>query len=331
MSPQLPAHVPSRARDIIITCIICPIIATVIVFIRVWTRVVVTHNLGWDDYAAMITLLFCIGFSIVLGMSTRYGMGLHTWDMTPELMSDHSEWIYISSAMYLPSILGYRLALLLMYLRLFGVNKLFRYATWAVSIFVTGYLSCNIITLLFGCTPITKYWRHDEPGHCIDLPQADYAYGSMNVGSDILMFLLPLPMVWQLQLSRREKFGLILVFMGGIANCVVTTVRFALLVQNLNAPDTAWMDARTFLLTVVEINTGLICGCMPVMKPFFRHIVSTPLPNQPQQPFYVRSGSIWMGKYPDDLTRCNYRNFIELESGKSNSDRNSVHVELKGS
>lgn len=176
--------------------------------------------------------------------------------------------MYIASALYLVSILGYRIALLLMYLRLFGASQPFKYATWAVVFFVTGYLSSNILTLFFGCTPISKYWRHNEPGHCIVLVQADYAYGSMNVVSDVLMFVLPLPMVWQLNLSRKEKFGLVLVFMGGIAyatiqsifyewgrtniprsNCVVTTVRFALLVQNLNAPDSAWLDARTFLLT----------------------------------------------------------------------------------
>ena len=81
MSPQLPAHVPSRAHSIIITCVIGPIVSTVVVYIRVWTRVVVTRNLGWDDYATMVTLLFCIGFSVVLGISTRYGMGLHLWDV----------------------------------------------------------------------------------------------------------------------------------------------------------------------------------------------------------------------------------------------------------
>ena len=124
--------------------------------------------------------------------------------------------MYISSAFYLVSILGYRIALLLMYLRLFGVSTPFRYATWAVMCFVTGYLFCNIITLIFGCTPIDKYWKPDEPGHCINLVQADHAYGSMNVVSDLLLFLLPLPMVSQLNLSAREKLGLFLVFMGGI-------------------------------------------------------------------------------------------------------------------
>ena len=119
--------------------------------------------------------------------------------------------------MYLLSIFGYRLALLLMYLRLFGLSKPFRIATWIVLSFVTGYLFCNLITLLFGCTPLEKYWKPDLPGHCIDLNKADYAYGSMNVGSDVLLFLLPLPMVWQLNLSSKEKFGLFLIFMSGLA------------------------------------------------------------------------------------------------------------------
>lgn len=73
--------------------------------------------------------------------------------------------------------------------------------------------------------------------------------------------------------------------------------------------------------SVVEINTGLICGCTPVLKAFFRHILSKKLSDQPQQQqICVRPGSIWMGKHPDDRTRCNYREFIELEGGNSTSD-----------
>lgn len=329
MPPQLPQNVPSRAHEIIVTCIVCPLVATIFVAIRVWTSIVVTRNLGCDDYAAIITLFFCIAFSIVLAISTQYGMGLHLYDMTPELVIDHSQWIYISSAFYLPSILGYRIALLLMYLRLFGVNQTFRYATWAVMFFVTSYLTSNIITLIFGCSPIAKYWKSDEPGHCLNLVMADHAYGSMNVVSDVLLFLLPLPMVWQLNLTRKDKWGVALVFMGGIGNCVVTTLRFALLVQNLHAPDPAWDDARTFLLTGIEISTGLICGCMPILKPFFRHVFLSQPPRinnrQSQQRLVMetRVSSVWMGKFPDDRSRCNYREFIEMDDGKETGDGGS--------
>ena len=82
--------------------------------------------------------------------------------------------------------------------------------------FVFGYLFSNLITLLFGCTPIDKYWNKAIPGHCIVEPNAGVAYGSMNFISDIIIFVLPLPMVWQLQLSPKGKIGVTLVFMVGI-------------------------------------------------------------------------------------------------------------------
>lgn len=83
MSPRLPENVPSWAHDIIITCVIVPILSIIVVAIRVWTRIFVTRNLGPDDYAAMVTLVFCIGFSVVLGVSTEFGMGLHLRDVSP--------------------------------------------------------------------------------------------------------------------------------------------------------------------------------------------------------------------------------------------------------
>ena len=83
MPPRLPENVPSWAQDIIITCVIGPLVSSIIVAIRVWTRIYVTRNLGPDDYAAMMTLLFCIAFSVVLGVSTEFGMGLHLKDVSP--------------------------------------------------------------------------------------------------------------------------------------------------------------------------------------------------------------------------------------------------------
>lgn len=76
--------------------------------------------------------------------------------------------------------------------------------------FVFGYLFGNLLTQLFGCTPINKNW-----GHCIVSTRVGLAYGSLNFISDLFIFVLPMPMVWRLQLSRRGKLGVTLVFMSG--------------------------------------------------------------------------------------------------------------------
>ena len=126
-----------------------------------------------------------------------------------------TQWINDADMVYLVSLLGYKFSILILYLRLFAVNKKFRYCTWATMFFVGGYLGANLVTQIFGCSPRAKYWNPEIPGHCINYTKAGLAYGSMNVTSDLLIFVLPLPIVWRLVLSRREKIGVTVIFLSG--------------------------------------------------------------------------------------------------------------------
>ncbi|MCJ1468754.1 hypothetical protein MMC07_007384 [Pseudocyphellaria aurata] len=158
------------------------------------------------------------------------------------------------------------MAILLIYLRIFGVNKKFQRCTWVVMFFVCGYLFSNFWTQLLGCSPPSKYWNPDTPGHCINYTKAGFAYGSMNISSDFFIFTLPLPMIWRLKLSRKEKIGISLIFMSGAITCAVAIVRYYYVVTNNAA------DARYFVWSVMEINIGLICSCTVTLKPFFTHL-----------------------------------------------------------
>ena len=77
--------------------------------------------------------------------------------------------------------------------------------------------------------------------------------------------------------------------------------------------------------SVVEINTGLICSCTPVLKPFFKRVFAKTRPDPYEKPADSLASSIWMGKNPDDQSHGNYRNIIELERGKSISHEDFVH------
>ena len=82
--------------------------------------------------------------------------------------------------------------------------------------YVVAYLSCNIITEVAGCQPVAKFWNPSLPGHCINSVAADIAYGINHVISDLIIAILPLPMIWRLKLrSTRDKVELALVLSGG--------------------------------------------------------------------------------------------------------------------
>lgn len=210
-----PTGVPSRAPQIIESSIVCSILSTIFVALRLYTRFRVQHAISWDDYAALITLPFCVALAALLAVSTRYGAGLHVWDFPSDLMEQYTKWNYIAFCTYLPALLGYKMSILFFYLRIFDVSRAFRYSTWAVMFITCGYVFSNILTQLFGCRPIAKNWKPDLPGHCIMFFTADYFYGSLNFITDLIIFVLPLPMVWRMQLSRKEKIGVSVIFMVG--------------------------------------------------------------------------------------------------------------------
>ena len=212
MSNSLPE---SRAHLIVVVSIVAPCITTVFIAARIWTRAFILRSIGWDDYISLLTLPFVIAFSVVLCYATQYGMGSHIWNLDPMMASSYYKWVAIQSTLYVFCLLGYKLVILFLYLHLFSIDAKLRYATYAVMFWVVGYLFCNFITQLAGCKPIFKFWSPETPGICYNSITADLVFGSMNWISDFVIFALPWPIVWKLQLTRREKFGVSLVFMSG--------------------------------------------------------------------------------------------------------------------
>lgn len=152
---------------------------------------------------------------------------------------------------YLASLFGYKLSILLLYLRIFGVNKAFRFFTWLTVFFVFGYLCSNFFTQLFGCRPPDKYWHSSYAGHCIDYTKAGLAYGSMNIISDLIIFVLPLPMIWRLQLSRKEKIGVSLMFMTGVMYAP-NQPRNSILLDPISISLTSMVLSRTCVVAIVR-------------------------------------------------------------------------------
>ena len=57
-------------------------------------------------------------------------------------------------------------------------------------------------------------------------------------------------------------------------NWAVAVVRYVYLMKGYDSNDQTWLVSKILLWSIVEINTGLICACVPTLKPFFREVVA---------------------------------------------------------
>ena len=162
-----------------------------------------------------------------------------------------------------------KLVILLFYFRLFP-NKHFRLACYVVGFLVIGWgISC-FFTAIFQCRPTAYAWdKKIANGTCVDL-LAYYRYISLpNAILDAVMLAMPVRMVWQLQITRRQKLALSGVFLLGGMGLIASIVRVGIFFRNDAFKDRTWTSVQLLIWTVVEVSVVLIAACLPTLRPLF--------------------------------------------------------------
>ena len=107
-----------------------------------------------------------------------------------------------------------KLSILLLYLRIF-INSRFRQLCWAGVTFVSCMCVANTLVAIFACRPVAGFYNSNIKATCINDVQFYWATAILNVVTDLYILVLPIPMVWRLQISFKRKLGISAMFMLG--------------------------------------------------------------------------------------------------------------------
>lgn len=123
---------------------------------------------------------------------------------------------YVAAAVFMLCNGCTKLSLLTFYLHL-SPQKWFRVCVWTSIVIVSLYTIIITSLLFFHCTPPQKAFRFETEGTCIDVAILYMATAVSNVVTDLILFALPIPMVYQLHMPAQQKIGAIVVFGIGSA------------------------------------------------------------------------------------------------------------------
>jgi hypothetical protein len=94
---------------------------------------------------------------------------------------------------------------------------LFRTAVMATALFVIAWGIGITVTLFLACRPLNAYWDIKVKGDCLTMVTFTYFTNISNLITDIWIFLMPVPMIWHLQLQTKKKLMLSFIFCIGLA------------------------------------------------------------------------------------------------------------------
>jgi hypothetical protein len=83
---------------------------------------------------------------------------------------------------------------------------------------------------------------------------------------DIFVFILPIPILWRLQMPRSQKIAVISVFMFGGAAVLMSIIRFHSFIAINSMFNTSRGVGETMIIAALELNLAAIASNLPAIR-----------------------------------------------------------------
>ncbi|KAH7167098.1 hypothetical protein DER46DRAFT_625040 [Fusarium sp. MPI-SDFR-AT-0072] len=280
--------VPNRGPELQAVCYTLAVSSVIAVALRIYVRVRLVKNFGLDDWfmcSALTTFLLFV-MSALLGV--KHGTGRHRDDLDPHDFQQSNEMVVVVLLM-----VGY-----LQFNRVRHANRPYRYCLTMISSKISiGYLLLRITTrkldvwilygvmaitvctgvvfffvTLFQCTPISYFWNQDQPGKCVKpevIMALTYLYSVFSVISDFTCAILPMFLVFKLNMGRKTKLALIPIMAMACVASAAVVVRFPF-VKDFKNSDFLWATIDIAIWSTTEQGLAVTAGSLATLRPLLR-------------------------------------------------------------
>ncbi|GME59358.1 putative integral membrane protein [Neofusicoccum parvum] len=263
----------NRGPEYFVVLVVMICMALTATLLRILVRVSIVKAFGRDDwFMVAATLAFIMYTTCALG-GIHYGTGRRNADLTPEsTMKAMRFWwccyvAYTSTMWFAKVSIGFfllRLTVHPVHIRIIWTAMIATAVTGIVFTFVT----------LFQCQPVAYFWTRflGTQGKCLNIIVViglTYFYSAVNALCDFTFGLLPLFMLWNLNMSKRMKLALApILSMACIASCAIL-VRTAYCNDYLK-PDFLYSTVNIAIWSTVECGLAITAGSLATLRPLFR-------------------------------------------------------------
>jgi hypothetical protein len=288
-----PAEAPSEERylerpllnnqaSLLALTITFVVISWICSILRLYVRLLVQRNPGWDDFFIVLTMLSTTIGSIVLCTMTNIGLGHPMLSLPPDQISNGLRAIYIATSTYPLSSTFIKVALLLQYLRHLTGPRIRLFCKFVLGFTILSGVTFSICSW-FSCLPVAAFWDTKVTGsHCWGFASRDQKqFVGINVTQvvvtavlDLVVFLIPSRLYFSpetLKTARLSMFGL---FFLGLAATMCSVWRAVYIIKltlvEKFAFDPMWDNPTVMGLASLEVHLAAVCAALPIFWPVIK-------------------------------------------------------------
>ncbi|KAF3005814.1 hypothetical protein E8E13_008060 [Curvularia kusanoi] len=262
-----------RGWGLWLTSVLAVLIATLFVSARLVQRWIKRSGLGIDDYMIIAALVSSGLLSLTECQAVVYGYGRHWKTLEPATRIVARKWFYGVNIVYKVVLMFNKISIACLYYRIFAVSRnSFRIACHVMNAWILMSSLAFIIATIFQCTPVAAFWDRSIPDfRCFKNEPWWISYATVQISTDFVLLLMPLPVIRRLSMGRTEKLGVCLVFGTGVFVTFASIFRATTIAASAKDPDPTWGPIPATIWSVIEANAGIVCACLPMLRsPFVR-------------------------------------------------------------
>ncbi|TID13449.1 hypothetical protein E6O75_ATG11365 [Venturia nashicola] len=259
----------TRGSALVYTNGILIAITIVFVLLRVYTRVFIKGWIGVDDWLILVAAFFTVGLTTCVVLANEKNR--HIWDIPFTKIAALGQIAIAAKLFFSIATFFTRMSLLSFYYRLLHDTalKTYRLVLHAACILNAMVFIAFIALTIFQCSPVEAYWTFPSIGKCLDEGKLMLSCAIISCFLDLLITILPIPMVMMLKMQLRQRIGVIFLLSLGFVVTIAGVVRTYYIYKSLILSyDETWFAYPLWIAAAVEVDLAVICACAPVIRPF---------------------------------------------------------------
>ncbi|KAJ5947517.1 hypothetical protein N7466_000532 [Penicillium verhagenii] len=274
-------------------------LSVITVSFRCFVRGYLVRAFGWDDTLMVAALMIYTSLIVccIIGAKDGVGHQLVDFGTNIKLYEAALRWWWLSQILYVWSSAVTKISIAVALLRL-TIRKTHRIILYCLIGLSIANALLFFFVLVLDCHPISYFWRQADPtakGSCVSstiLLNIAYLYSALTILCDFTLGILPIVLVWNLQMSSRTKFAVGGILSLGAIASVAVVIRLPFLHFYLDR-DFLYSTYQIAIWSIIETGLGIIAGSLVTLRPLFRWFLDASLYGKNKR--YGKSGSV---RYP---------------------------------
>ncbi|KAI1140868.1 hypothetical protein F5Y05DRAFT_423768 [Hypoxylon sp. FL0543] len=219
------------------------------------------------DGCEQLSELGLIGVAAVEQGAIGYHVGYLT-ETNPEAITLLYKYLFVFSAWYCATIGLSKLAICITYRRLFPQRSVFIVLCIIAAILIAA-PTATLIAGFAACKPFSANWAPPDvqASQCIDKKQLLVWSTLPHILTDVILLILPLPIIWRLQIKTKLKAALTVIFLIGSMGLGTSILRFLTFNNTSAFTDAPYNAVELVIWTIAEPGVYLISACVMMYRP----------------------------------------------------------------